>query len=87
MRQKRDAAIAEWRGLAGLTEHPQDELAWIAAVRREAIALLEILVLEESGIRDGDGFWSGSDPVEGTIQTIAQLGSVRGSYRNEPAPF
>ena len=35
--------------------------------------LSECLVLEETGVRDGDGYWHGSDPIDGIIWNMSQL--------------
>jgi hypothetical protein len=38
-----------------------------------AFALIKVIELERSGIRDGDGFWSGSDPMGGIARDLASL--------------
>jgi hypothetical protein len=35
-----------------------------------AVSLIEGLTLERTAIRDGDGFWHGSDPIEGTLHEL-----------------
>ena len=40
------------------------------ALLGQAEALVEVLRLEVSGVRDGNGCWSGSDPVEWHIKAM-----------------
>jgi hypothetical protein len=40
-------------------------LELLDSIRGAAYALIEIVDLEKSGIRDGEGYWKGSDPVTG----------------------
>ena len=37
----------------------------------QAVALIRIITLESSGIRDGDGSWYGCDPLRDTIDLLA----------------
>lgn len=94
MGQVRDAAIATWRKDAGLTEPTPSQsgqiperfrrlnLSWspnrIGRMKSLAVELYEVLVREESGIRDGDGYWSGSDPISGIIGELADLNRLSG---------
>ncbi len=39
----------------------------------QACELVKIIELERSGIRDGDGFWGGSDPLGGTVRDLSNL--------------
>jgi hypothetical protein len=38
-----------------------------------AFELIRVIELERSGIRDGDGCWSGSDPLGGTMNDLREL--------------
>jgi hypothetical protein len=69
-----DYAIEIFRTKSGITIPTVEERQLLEIARREAVDLLTCIALEESGIRDGDGFWHCSDPVEGLI---ADLGDVR----------
>jgi hypothetical protein len=42
-------------------------------LQKEAFELIMVLELEASGIRDGDGFWHGSDPPSGILRDIQEL--------------
>jgi hypothetical protein len=56
-----------------------------------AFALIKVIELEQSGIRDGDGSWSGSDVLGGTmrdlvglIERLDQLDRGKWSLKSEP---
>jgi hypothetical protein len=42
-------------------------------MRELTARLSEGFALEESGVRDGDGFWHGCDPIDGTIFELARV--------------
>jgi hypothetical protein len=65
MGQQRNAAIAAWQKNAGLQENLNPLLTEIS---NAAFELIKVIELEKSGIRDGDGGWSGSD-VMGHVMT------------------
>lgn len=45
---------------------------------QEAFELIKIIELEKSGVRDGDGFWHGSDALGNAVQEIvASLSDYR----------
>lgn len=75
MGQMRDAHIEAWQERAGLTLPPAAERKAMRDMREWALKLIEILTLEESGIRDGDGYWGGSDALTGVIEEGVSLGS------------
>jgi hypothetical protein len=64
MGMRRDADIAEWQRKSGLRPSEQQDL--LRQMSDAAYALIKIIALERSGIRDRDGYWSGSDVVGGT---------------------
>ncbi len=39
----------------------------------QAFELVKIIEHERSGIRDGDGYWGGSDPLGGTVRDLSNL--------------
>lgn len=49
----------------------------IEAATRQARGLIETLALEASGVRDGDGCWSGGDPIDyyhrSLVETLDEL--------------
>ena len=54
----------------------------VQCMRKDAMTLIECLVREETGVRDGDGFWRGCDPI---IEIIWNLESARlGRASNPP---
>jgi hypothetical protein len=68
-----DAKIEAWQKNGGImpAQHlHRDALDDLAA---QALRLIQIVTLERSGIRDGDGFWHGSDPLAGTVDRINEL--------------
>jgi hypothetical protein len=67
------AAIAEWQERAGLTSPSPEQRARIQEARKAIYRVLEILTLEESGIRDGDGTWHGSNAFHAVGDTFRQL--------------
>jgi hypothetical protein len=71
MGMRRNAAIAEWQKKAGIRESGKKEL--LREMSNTAFELIKVIELECSGIRDGDGFWSGSDPMGGLAQDMADL--------------
>src|SRR4030095_7598543 len=64
MGHDRDAAIREFQRQAGIKPATGRCAELLSEMKRAAVQLLEILALERAGIRDGDGFWGGSDPLE-----------------------
>ena len=60
----RDLQIAEFQRQAGIEPARERRAELIKEIKRKAVLLLEVLVLEEAGIRDGDGHWGGADPLE-----------------------
>jgi hypothetical protein len=74
MGQNTQRPKAEWQESAGLTLPSPAEREWIAKTRDAARQLLEVLVLEESGIRDGDSKWHGSNPVGSLLAQLAEHG-------------
>jgi hypothetical protein len=65
------ATIAAWQEKAGIT--PGEDAGLLTEISDMAFELIKIVELEKSGIRDGDGYWHGSDPVGGTISHMREL--------------
>jgi hypothetical protein len=90
MGQMTDATIAAWQEAAGIEPAKGDYLEKLQEMSRLAYELIQVIELEISGIRDGDGHWYGSDPLGGKVLAISdrwQL-SNRGKERDaEPDTF
>jgi len=69
----RDGAIKRFQEHAGLEPTCGQRLELLQRMQQKAFELIRILELEMSGIRDGDGKWSGCDPV---FETIIELGTL-----------
>jgi hypothetical protein len=63
MGQRTDAAIKAWQERAGLRPATGAYEQTLRELSQEAFTLIKIIELEKSGIRDGDGYWHGSDVV------------------------
>lgn len=68
-----DSRIEEWQNNAGLILPSAEEREKLAQMKGLAIELLECIVLEQSGIRDGAGFWVASDPITGIVDQLNRL--------------
>lgn len=64
--------LAEAAEETGIHPATGDRAAVVAEMKDTAVQLLEVLVLEEAGIRDGDGTWKGSDPVHGLVDRLVE---------------
>jgi len=49
------------------------DLKKVNQMKEMAKQLLKCLELEKNGIRDGDGFWHGSDPIDAIISDLVRL--------------
>lgn len=72
-----DAKIARFKERLARGEvsyQPAQGAALIALNKAEAYAreFIRILPLEKSGERDGDGYWSGSNPIDGLPRAILE---------------
>ncbi len=66
-----DARIAGWQKEAGIEPAIGERDEALEEISRQAYELIRLIELERSGIRDGDGSWHGSDPLDGTINDLA----------------
>jgi hypothetical protein len=73
MGQMRNAAIAAWQKAAGIKEATGQRAELLSRMSAAAFELIKVIELERSGIRDGDGGWSGSDAMGGTARDMAAL--------------
>jgi hypothetical protein len=93
MGMQRDAEVEEWQQKSGLRPSEEQRLFY----RYKAFALIKVIELERSGIRDGDGRWYGLDPISGIARELADLileyelrrdaGVIRAWDNNDPPPF
>jgi hypothetical protein len=83
-----DTMIREWQKRVGLRPATGRCRDILDAMTREAVhlfkydpsditvaralELLQVITLEQSGIRDGDGCWHGSDPLSGLVDELGQ---------------
>ncbi len=81
MGQLRDSAIASFQKHAGLDLRCGQQRELLERMQRVAFDLIRILELEISGIRDGDGYWGGCDPVS---EMVIELGALEHKL-HEPA--
>jgi hypothetical protein len=86
MGQMTQATIRAWQERAGIKEATGEYGRVLTEMSKAAFELIEIIVLEKSGIRDGDGFWHGSDPLSGTLQDIVKLDARMRGMRNDAHP-
>ena len=83
----RDANIAAWQQAHGIQPVAGPRGDFLEGLSRAAYDLIRVVELERSGIRDGDGSWSGSDPLDGTIREITAIGLKLFRTRSpEPEP-
>jgi hypothetical protein len=70
-----DQTIKAWRERAGLELPSPEQRERLERMKAEATSLLEVLVLELAGIRDGDGRWHGCNPIDEIIRDLQILNS------------
>jgi hypothetical protein len=63
MGMRRTAAIQDWQQRAGIKPASDAREKTLDRMSQLAFDLIKVIELERSGIRDGDGAWSGSDPL------------------------
>jgi len=72
MGQRTDAKIQDWQQRAGIEPAQGERLKTLDGLSQLALELINVVALERSGIRDGDGCWHGSDPVEGLVRQLGR---------------
>ncbi len=70
-----NAAIAKWQKETGIEPATGDRAAMLERVAKLAAEIITLTALESSGIRDGDGYWHGSDPLDGLINNLYEMWS------------
>jgi hypothetical protein len=76
MGQRTDARIRAWQEETGITPARGTRLQILNDMSRLAYELIQILELEKSGIRDGDGSWYGCVPYSSVIEELYRLERV-----------
>ena len=70
MRQRKLDEFASRTGIKPATGETAETLDSLSKTAYECIRVIE---LERSGIRDGDGFWSGCDPLGHIVDDLTSL--------------
>lgn len=71
MGQRTQATIAAWQQEHGINEATGARRKALNDLSSLAFELIKIVELEKSGIRDGDGYWHGGDPL-GIVRDISE---------------
>ncbi len=67
-----DANIRAWQQQVGLQPATGERAGALQHLQALAFDLIRVCELERSGLRGGDGYWHGSDPVGGLAQNIRE---------------
>ena len=65
--------VLEFQDRTGINPATGERALRLIAMSKHAYDLIEILAVEQAGIRDGDGHWYGGDPIHGTIHQLVEL--------------
>ncbi len=80
----RNVNIAAWQRYAGLEEATGKRAQILRDMSDAAFELIKVIELERSGIRDGDGCWSGTDVVGGVMHDLRSLMNRLDTYDKPP---
>lgn len=82
-----DARIACWQEKSGIKPATGNRAELLRRISNAAFDAIKVIELELSGIRDGDGYWHGSDVILYTIDGLAGLcGDLRNALDDEQQP-
>jgi hypothetical protein len=73
MGMRTDMEIAGWQQASGIQPASGKRHEILEALQNACFEAIKILELEKSGIRDGAGFWIGSDVIGHVTQELAEL--------------
>ncbi|MGA8649992.1 MAG: hypothetical protein WB677_05120 [Xanthobacteraceae bacterium] len=73
MGSRTDAQIECWQEEAGIKPAIGERAKILEALSQAAFDAIKIIELERSGIRDGDGYWHGSDVIGGMAGDLTRL--------------
>jgi hypothetical protein len=68
-----ESRIAAWQKAAGIVEAKGEYARILTELSQAAFEAIKIIERELSGIRDGDGYWHGSDVIGGTTSDLITL--------------
>jgi hypothetical protein len=85
MGSRTDWEIETWQKAAGIEPATGERAEMLQRMSNAAFELIKVIQLEQSGIRDGDGCWHGSD-VKGhtTDDLVALIQAYRDNDRITP---
>jgi hypothetical protein len=67
-----DMKIAEWQERAGIKPATGQYAKDLEEMSQAAFELIKVIEAERSGIRDGDGYWHGSDVLSHSVDDITE---------------
>ena len=67
MGSRTDANIAAWQEQSGIKPATGKRAELLSKLSNAAFETIKLIELERSGIRDGDGYWHGSDPLHAML--------------------
>jgi hypothetical protein len=73
MGSRTGADIAAWQKHCGIEPAYGERGAALEALSQACFEAIKIIELERSGMRDGDGFWHGSDVIGGLCADLTRL--------------
>ena len=73
MGTRTDASIAAWQEQSGIKPATGKRAELLNKLSQAAFEAIKIIELELSGVRDGDGYWHGSDAIGYTIDELSRL--------------
>lgn len=68
-----DSQLEAFSLATGVRPAEGDHLIKLQEVQRLAFEIIKLAERELAGIRDGDGYWYGSDPLHATISDLCGL--------------
>jgi hypothetical protein len=80
-----DEAIRDFQRRAGIEPPTKSQSDTLKTISETAHELVETCIREQTGIRDGDGAWHGSDPVDGLLSKLTYLQRVWGEKKSNPS--
>ena len=73
MGQMTDARIRAFQERAGIEPATGQRAARLSNMSKRAYDLIQVIALEQAGIRDGDGQWHGCAPIASIIGELGEL--------------
>src|SRR5262245_38641044 len=73
MSEKRRTRIEVFQRRAGITPASNARAEILTRMQQLAFELIRLVELERAGIRDGDGQWSGCDPIRGVVAELMRV--------------